>query len=877
MARVTAGQEYDTLAECNYCSPNEVLADVRSATATYTDLNLHVDFYCYPNNEKKKLVYLGGTIPVVYEGNVYNIPIRIWIHETHPKSPPKCSVCPSVFMVINAKSSFVDASGHVHLHCLNNWKIGWSSLSIVLEEMRAAFQRETPLFTAFPVGSVTLSTPPLPPLPGSADANASPYDSWPYSDSMSSQQNTSDLNRMSSSCAVQPDSNTLPKSSKSSQSLATREPVSVVRRSYTQELLDMGITFEEPVVRTHHPTNPFLSSASVPNITPSNVEDVDNLFKSLQLEKVVNIYQLGTKDTDINEAWERPGFGEQPHEVAGLLDDTHTVVIDHLPRGVSPSRMKNKLTIYFQRKHNGGGEVVDVTYPTAHPDQAYVTFRNRRDVRQVLRQPSRAIAVNEQQFPIQVKKFDRSQVPEGIVGEKAAMFKSLLTMEGHTFSPTDVLEAVQACRDLPSALKYLSHECPICQEQVCFSKIITMTHCSCAFCESCFKAYFSSVIKEKSIVHAVCPLCNHPDVRGAQCLEESVEYFSLLDTQIRHYLDPETYELFQRKLRDRALQEMPNFRWCAHCCFGLLHEAERLRMDCPSCGKSTCFKCKSAWAPQHEGLSCEKFKEWQLHNSPEYQNTRLEHLMSRNKIDCPKCKFRFYLSKGGCLHFKCTQCQHEFCGGCGRPFKLGSACGFSAECSAKGLHAHHPRDCLYHLRDWSVHRLQRLLQLHRVSLPLLIRHKHGAAGRDWRGVCGVLEHKESGATKDEPCGRPALQEDNGYCSFHYKECLVELVNQKHLDPALLFDIQEMVAELQRWRVRFPQQQPQESDQLYRERLRKILTETVGLSTGALGRSKRMEPSSSSPSISVRNPWSSPQASPARGLSEDSQLLLLLND
>ena len=57
------------------------------------------------------------------------------------------------------------------------------------------------------------------------------------------------------------------------------------------------------------------------------------------------------------------------------------------------------------------------------------------------------------------------------MGEKAAMFKSLLTMEGHTFSPTDVLEAVQACRDLPSALKYLSHECPICQEQVCFSKV----------------------------------------------------------------------------------------------------------------------------------------------------------------------------------------------------------------------------------------------------------------------------------------------------------------------------------------------------------------------------------------------------------------------
>ncbi|KAL2097567.1 hypothetical protein ACEWY4_006774 [Coilia grayii] len=869
MARITAGQEYDTLAECNYRYPNEVLADVTSATTTYTDLNLHVDFYCYPNNEKKRLVYLGGTIPVTYEGNVYNIPIRIWIHETHPHSPPKCCVWPSAFMVINTKSSFVDASGHIHLHCLNNWKIGWSSLSIVLEEMRAAFQRETPLFTAYPLKTVNLSTTTLPPLTGAGDAQASPYGSWPYTNSTSSQQNTSDQPTISSSSVMQPNSNTLPKSSKSSHSLATSEPVGVVRRSYTQELLDMGIKFDNPPAKGSHLNNVYVEGVYVRNVTPT-LEDVDNLFKSLQLEKVVNIYQLGTKDRDTT----------VDQEVAGLLDDNHTVVVDHLPCGVSPSRMKNKLTIYFQRKHNGGGEVVDVTYPTTRPDQAYVTFRDPRDVRRVLKQPRRVIGGNDHVFHVQVKKFVRSQIemPEGIVGEKAAMFKSLLTMEGRDFSPTDVLEAVQACRDLPSALKYLSHECPICQEQVCFSKIITMTHCSCAFCESCFKTYFSSVIKEKSIVNAVCPLCSKPDVRGQQSMEESMEYFSLLDTQIRHYLDPETHELFQRKLRDRALQEMPNFRWCAHCCFGLLHEADRLRMDCPSCGKSTCFKCKSAWAPQHEGLSCEKFKEWQLHNSPEYQSTRLEHLMSRNKIDCPKCKFRFYLSKGGCLHFKCTQCHHEFCGGCGAPFKFGSACGFSAECGTKGLHAHHPRDCLYHLRDWSVHRLQRLLQHHRVSHPLLLRHKPGAAAREWRGVCGVLEHKESGGTKDEPCGRPAHPEYTGYCMLHYKECLVELINQKHLDPALLFDIHEIVTELQRWRVQFPQQQPQESDQFYKEHLRKILTDTVRLSAGALVGSKRTEPSS--PSIigsSVGNPWSSPQTSPNRGQSEDTQLLLLLND
>lgn len=33
------------------------------------------------------------------------------------------------------------------------------------------------------------------------------------------------------------------------------------------------------------------------------------------------------------------------------------------------------------------------------------------------------------------------------------------------------------------------------------------------------------------------------------------------------------------------------------------------------------------------------------------------------------------------------------------------------------------------------------------------------------GVCGVMEHKEIGSVKEEPCGRPAFQEYNGYCTY----------------------------------------------------------------------------------------------------------------
>ncbi|XP_076838342.1 uncharacterized protein LOC143483387 isoform X2 [Brachyhypopomus gauderio] len=906
--------EHTALVECNYCYPAEVLCDVQEARTSFPDLHLHKGYYHYPNNERKKLVNLRGTVPVVYEGNKYNIPVCIWIHDTHPQNPPRCLVCPSPCMVVNGNSTSVDAQGHVLLHCLSNWKPGWSSLSIVLEEMVAAFQRETPLFAVYPIRAPTLSPGAEQPTEWQAQPKpASAQMSWPHTSGHSAQRKFSHPESSSSSSFSTPaPSNTVPNSDKDSQPQAGGAgETGGVRRSYTQELLDFGITFGDTDARNNAPTNPFVTSATAPDSSASSPDDIAGLFRSLQLERVVHEYQLEQRDKDIPHAWrhcQAPEEGPFPQDE--LLDDGHRVVVSHLPAGVTPSRMKNKLTIYFQRKQSRGGEVVTVIYPLTRPDQAMVTFRQHRDAENVLKEPNRIVLMDDQRIHMKLERFagppvSRSvkpepihprptqpasrtrvpnarhqvPVPEGVRGDKAEMLRVILSADGCSFSPADVLEAVQACRDVPAALKYLSHDCPICQERVSFSKMITMTHCSCTFCENCFKAFFSSVIKEKSIVHAVCPLCNQPDVRGPAHREVSVEYFSLLDTQIRHYLDPQTHELFQRKLRDQALQEMPDFRWCAHCSFGLLHEADRLRMDCPSCGKSTCSKCRSPWAPQHEGLSCERFKEWQQLNSPEYQNSRLEQLLGRNKIDCPKCKLRFFLSKGGCLHFKCSQCQHEFCGGCSRPFRPGAECDFSAECGAKGLHAHHPRDCLYHLRDWSVLRLRSLLQHHGISHPIMVSQRRGAV-ESQRGVCTVMEHKEAGSVREEACGRVAFQEYSGYCTLHYKECLVELINQNRLDPVVLFEGSELRAELDRWKIPVPEKHPLESDKLYMERLKQILRERVGLICGTAPGLTPAGPPTPSPS-----PTSPPAAGaswysalhPSRGVPDDTQLLLLFND
>ncbi|KAM9459397.1 uncharacterized protein ACWYII_011014 isoform 3-T3 [Salvelinus alpinus] len=878
MPRVPAVLEYETLTECKYSFPVEVVSDIKNVTATYGDLRMYVDFYCFPNKEKRKLVYLAGTIPVPHDGNTYNIPVCIWLHETHPQSQPRCYVCPSISMLINPRCPYVEASGQVLLDCLNNWKSGLANLSLLVSEMRSAFQKETPLFAMHPIRVQMLPTA----AHSSAHAESSDHGSWPQPSS-----STPRARRSSMSPTPLPREIVPPKSLKSSHSGPLGESTTGVRRSYTEELLDMGINFGVPggVQFPYSSTNPFITTASAPNNTPVSSEDMNNLFKSLQLENVVNVYQLGTKERGQTQGdgGDRGGgdYPPIPTAVTPLLDNQHRILVSRLPPDQSPSRVKNKLTLYFQRRSNGGGEVLDVTYPypPTQPDQALVSFRSPRDAEQVLLQADRIFTVNERPFRIQLKRVNSAQiaVPPGVSGDKAAIFHSLLSLEGRSFSQADVEEAVQSCRDLPSALKYLSHECPICREQVSFSKIITMTHCPCAFCESCFKAYFSQAIKEKSIVHVVCPLCGQPDVRQSQGgVEEALDYFSLLDTQVRHYLDPQIHELFQRKLRDRALQEMPNFRWCAHCSFGLLHEADQLRMDCPSCRKSTCSQCKTAWAPQHQGLSCEKFRKWQLHNNPEYQTAKLENLLSRNKIECPKCKFVFYLSKGGCLHFKCTQCQHEFCGGCNRPFKLGAGCDFSAECGSKGLHAHHPRDCLYHLRDWNVPRLHRLLQLYGVSLAGMVKSKEDSTGTNSEGVCAVLEHREMGG--DGPCGLPTLPEYSGYCVLHYKECLVELINRSHADPAVLFDVAEMLAELQRWHIPVPQKNLQDSEALYVQHLRKTLTRKVSLRDNKLSPVKVKDDLCPLPSSSPAGPRrSSAQRNTPRRFHDDSQLLLLLND
>ncbi|KAF7642993.1 hypothetical protein LDENG_00246670 [Lucifuga dentata] len=222
------------------------------------------------------------------------------------------------------------------------------------------------------------------------------------------------------------------------------------------------------------------------------------------------------------------------------------------------------------------------------------------------------------------------------------------------------------------------------------------------------------------------------------------------------------------------------------------------------------------WESQHAGLSCEQYQSWKRENDPEYQRQGLAGYLRDNGITCPNCRFQYALSKGGCMHFCCSQCRYQFCSGCNNPFH--TTCAVD-ECSVSGLHAHHPRDCLFYLRDWEPTRLQALLQNSGVSY-----NTEPPSGTQ-TGVCGVIEQKDEGGQQpDSACGAQTQPGHAGLCEKHYREYLVSLINSHAVDPAPLFSAGELLLACRRYKVDDARRDGEDGFSYYSRLLQKLMDE-----------------------------------------------------
>ncbi|GJQ88023.1 TSG101 [Trypoxylus dichotomus] len=160
----------------NYLNPEATYKDIVTVTTHYQNLQPFKDTYVFLDGSQKELINLNGTIPVRYKGTVYNIPVCVWLMDTHPQHAPLCYVKPTPDMSIKV-SQFVDQNGKIYLPYLHDWCQTTSELVGLIQVMIVTFGETPPVFARSRSADM-----PYPPsqYPMQAGASYSPYNQPPY-------------------------------------------------------------------------------------------------------------------------------------------------------------------------------------------------------------------------------------------------------------------------------------------------------------------------------------------------------------------------------------------------------------------------------------------------------------------------------------------------------------------------------------------------------------------------------------------------------------------------------------------------------------------------------------------------------------------------
>lgn len=120
--------------------------EVISLIQLYRSLTYRHEGFVFNSGSRKDLLNLEGTIPVNYKGAYYNIPVSIWLMDTHPQNAPLCFVKPTKDMSIKV-SKYVDSNGKVYLPYLHDWSPNGSTLQALIMAMIAAFGEIPPVYS----------------------------------------------------------------------------------------------------------------------------------------------------------------------------------------------------------------------------------------------------------------------------------------------------------------------------------------------------------------------------------------------------------------------------------------------------------------------------------------------------------------------------------------------------------------------------------------------------------------------------------------------------------------------------------------------------------------------------------------------------------
>ncbi|XP_018302640.1 tumor susceptibility gene 101 protein [Mycetomoellerius zeteki] len=175
-----------------YQNPDITKKHVINVLNTYKGLVYKIEPFVFNDGSRKELLNLQGTIPVVYKGSCYNIPICIWLMDTHPNNAPMCYVKPTADMHIKV-SMFVDHNGKIYLPYLHDWVPHNSDLLALIQVMIVTFGEQPPVYAKIRSETQQSSTPypvqSFMPVPGGGNVSSSGFPPYPPSSQYSSGSN----------------------------------------------------------------------------------------------------------------------------------------------------------------------------------------------------------------------------------------------------------------------------------------------------------------------------------------------------------------------------------------------------------------------------------------------------------------------------------------------------------------------------------------------------------------------------------------------------------------------------------------------------------------------------------------------------------------
>ncbi|KAH7825213.1 putative ubiquitin-conjugating enzyme E2-binding protein 1 [Monocercomonoides exilis] len=190
--------------------------------------------------------------------------------------------------------------------------------------------------------------------------------------------------------------------------------------------------------------------------------------------------------------------------------------------------------------------------------------------------------------------------------------------------------------------------CDICYDDFTFSPECQL-RCSHIFCHNCLAAHVTSEIsKGQGFIRINCP--------EGRCT------VAMYPSLIRKLLDERHAATYDQFIQNSFIERQKRLKYCPFPGCNYVAKKQLYTNDVKClCGHSYCFECQK---DAHLPATCKMMEEWDQMLQKE---SGTFDWIKKNTKPCPNC-FKPIEKNKGCHYMRCTQCKHEFCWMCLRPW-----------------------------------------------------------------------------------------------------------------------------------------------------------------------------------------------------------------